>query len=216
MSEIKNEIITLFAPENGNVNLWLKGRATKNDVIEFLTYAVERVDQVKKELMDGLKKIDDGIKTIVDERAKEPLINIQADLDVVKNQHKDIFTTLRMSGLQTSTLLRLAAEDGSHDRYAARQKFSKEFMREVELANYVDSLAHTKGTNYEKTMAEKWDLVKTWNAIATNVPIDFDAIGLGAYLIQHPEEFDETTVSEMRYTLHIPIPGPVEVVENVG
>lgn len=205
MLSIKQEIISKLLPEGANLPVWLQGKATKEIVIEFLSVALEKLNEIGKEMNEGLAGLHKETKNIVEMQSKEPLQEQQKDIDMLKKQNVDLYKTLRIANLQVSALIRVAAGSMPGDVQTAREKFTKEVMREMDLANFVDSLAHTKGKDFSKTMPEKIDLILAWNASEDPIHVlcDFDPIGIKAFLTENPTTFDDTKMSLIRRTLNI-------------
>jgi len=195
MNALKKHIITKYAPENVNIIKWLNGKATRDDVCNYLSEALTKLNEIQTEMMQGLQKIDNSVKSLVAHHT-------DAALKDITQQQNQLFSSVRITSLQISTLLRVAAEGTPGGVMNARKKFAEAVHKEMDMANFIDSLVHTKGNNYAKTIPEKIDLLLEWNSKAENVTIDFDPIGMQQYIVEHKDDITSEKIILLERTFN--------------
>lgn len=55
---LKESLIEKYAPENVNPVQWLNGKASRNDVLEFLQTTIDQLDDIKKHLIEAMTDFD--------------------------------------------------------------------------------------------------------------------------------------------------------------
>ena len=164
---LRDMILDKYAPSGVQVVQWLQGRPTRDEVLNYLQYTVDELNNIKKFISETMEKFDK--KTV------------------------QTFSAMRLQSHQIDTLVRLTTGGSSE----ARQKFYHELRRTMTFAEFVDSLTSKRGAHYEKPMREKVEMLRSWNKQDDVILCDFDLLQLQAYITDFPAEFSKAEIADL-------------------
>lgn len=161
---LREALLDNFAPEGVTVVQWLNGKPTRDDVINYLQFTADQLNDIKKFLVDTLTEFD--------------------------KKSQQTFAALRLQSHQIETIMRLTSGGSLEER----QLFYKELRRTMSFAEFIDSLVSKRGAYYDKTMREKVEMIRDWNKHEENLPCNFDALQLQSYISDFPAEFSQEEI----------------------
>ena len=164
---LRDMILDKYAPSGVQVVQWLQGRPSRDDVLNYLQYTVDELNDIKKFISETMGEFD--------------------------KRTNQIFSAMRLQSHQIDTLVRLTTGGSSE----ARQKFYHELRRTMTFAEFVDSLTSKRGAHYGKTMREKVDMLRSWNKQDDVILCDFDLLQLQAYITDFPAEFSQAEIADL-------------------
>jgi len=175
---LRETILDRFAPNSVAVIQWLNGKPTRDDVLNYLQFTVDQLEDIKKFLVDTMGEFD--------------------------KKTNQIFAAMRLQSHQIDTLVRMTS-DGSPE---GRQKFYHELRRTMTFAEFIDGLISKRGVHYAKSMNEKLEMLRGWNKQEDVIKCDFDALQLQSYITDFPDHFTSEEIASLEKEFHFSVGKP--------
>ena len=177
---LREALLDRFAPNSVAVVQWLNGKPTRDDVINYLQYTMEQLNDIKKFFVDTMTEFD--------------------------KKSNQTHAAMRLQSHQIDTLIRVTSSGATASE--GRQAFYRELRRTMTFAEFIDSLISKRGAHFDKPMKDKIEMIRGWNKQEDVIPCDFDALQLQAYIADFPEEFtpEEVAVLEQEFNFQMSKP----------